>query len=81
MDLARHGEILLHPLFLKGHSLVEPRILDGYGDLRGQRDERALMVFIEVVDPGMFEVEHADDGALVNSGTTISERDSGFTMR
>ena len=66
LDLARHREILLHPLFLKRHPLVEPRILDGDGDLRGQRDQRALVVFVEVIDPGMFEVEHADDRALVN---------------
>ena len=36
------------------------------GDLRGQRGERALVVLVVVVDARVFEVEDADDLALVD---------------
>ena len=70
LDLASHLEVALHALLFFVDALVEPRIRDGDGDLRGEGAECALMVVVEVVDAGVLEVEDADDLALVD------ERDS-----
>jgi hypothetical protein len=53
-------------LLLLGDALVEARVLDGDGDLRGERGDGALVVFVEVVGAGVFDIEHADDLALVD---------------
>ncbi len=63
--VARHVEIVLQPLFLLGHPAVQPGIFDGHGNLRGERHQGALVIVVEVVDPHMLQVEHADHLALV----------------
>ncbi len=47
-------------------ALVEARVRDGDGDLRGQRGESALVVLVVVVDASVLEVDHADDLAFVD---------------
>ena len=47
------------------HRLVETRVLDGDGDLRGHRGEHALVLFVEEAGAGVFQIEHADDAALI----------------
>ena len=47
-------------------ALVEPRVRDGDRDLCGERGEGALVVFGVVVDARVFEIEDADDLALVD---------------
>ena len=66
LHLARHRQVALQPLLLFGDALVEPRIRDRDGHLRGQRGERGLVVLVVVVDARVFEVDHADDLALVD---------------
>ena len=61
LHLARHGDVVLELLLLAVHGLVEARVLDGDGDLRGERGQRALVVFVEVIGARVFEIEHADD--------------------
>ena len=65
LHLARHGDVALQLPLLAAHRLVEPRILDGDGDLRGQRGQHALVLFVEEAGARVFQVEHADDAALV----------------
>ncbi len=56
---------LLQLGFLAADGLVEAGVFDGDGDLRGERGEHALVLFIEEVGARVFEVENADDAALV----------------
>ena len=65
LHLAGHGDVLLKLALLAVHGLVEARILDGDGDLRAEGGEHALVLFIEEAGAGVFEIEHADDAALV----------------
>ena len=60
------GQVVLQALLLLGDALVEPGVFNGDGDLRGQRDHGALVVFVEVVGAGVLHVEHADHLALVD---------------
>ncbi len=48
------------------NALVEAGVGDADGDLRAERGERALVIFVVVVDAGVFEVEDADDFAFVD---------------
>ena len=57
------------------HGLVEARVLDGDGDLRGHRGEGADVLFVEESSAGVFEIEHADDAFL------IEERNDEFRAR
>ena len=66
LHLARHGEVVLQALLLLGDALVEPGVFDGDGDLRGERGDGALVVFVEVVGAGVLDIEHADDFAFVD---------------
>ena len=50
---------------LRAHRLVEPRILDGDGHLRGQRGQHALVLFVEEARAGVLQVQHADDAPFV----------------
>ena len=68
LDLAGHGEVALHALFFFVDALVEAGVGDGDGDLGAEGGEGALMLFGVVVEAGVFEVEHADDAALVKQG-------------
>ncbi len=65
LHFASHGDIFLKLALLAVNGLIETRILDGDGDLRGQRGQHALVLFIEEVGTSVFEIEHADDAALV----------------
>ena len=47
-------------------ALVEAGVGDADGDLRGEGGEGALVVFVVVVDAGVFEVEDADDLSFVD---------------
>src|SRR5581483_493448 len=66
LHLAGHCQITLQPLLLLGDTLVEAGIFDGNGNLRGQRSQGALMVFIEEVRTRVLNIENADDLALIN---------------
>ncbi len=68
LDLAGHVEVALHALLFFVDALVETGVGDGDGDLRGEGGEGALVVFVVVVDAGVFEVDDADDVALVDEG-------------
>ena len=65
LHLARHGHVSLELALLRAHRLVEARILNGDGDLRGQRGEHALVLFIEEAGARVLQIENADDPALV----------------
>ena len=47
LHLARHGDVALQLPLLAAHGLVEARILDRDGDLRAQRGQHALVLFVE----------------------------------
>jgi len=64
--LSGHVEVALHALLFLVDALVETSVGDTDGDLRGERGEGALVVFVVVVDAGVFEVDDADDLALVD---------------
>ena len=82
MHLARHGDVAFELALLAAHRLVEPRILDGDGHLRGQRGQHALVLFVEEAGPRVFQIEHADDAAFVETeAQSSSERVSGFIGR
>src|ERR1700691_5417109 len=68
LNLAGHLEVALHALLFFVDALVEAGVGDADCDLRGQSGEGALVVFVVVVETGMFEVENADDLALVDEG-------------
>src|SRR5882757_9458289 len=68
LDLAGHLEVALHALLFLVDALVEARVGDADGDLRGQSGEGALVVVVVVVDAGVFEVEDADDLAFIDEG-------------
>jgi len=64
--LTGHLQVALHALLLLVDALVELGVGDADGDLRGQGGECALVILVVVVDAGVFEVENADDLALVD---------------
>jgi hypothetical protein len=68
LHLARHGDVALQLPLLAAHGLVEARILNGDGHLRGQGGQDALVLFVEEAGARVFQVEHADDAALVKEG-------------
>src|SRR6202012_1524128 len=68
LDFAGHCDVALKLLLLPADCLIETRVLNGDGDLRGQRGEDALMFFIEEAGARVLEIEHADDAALVKEG-------------
>ena len=68
LHLAGHVEVALHALFFFVDALVETGVDDGDGDLGGEGGEGAEVVFVVVVDAGVFEVDDADDAALVDEG-------------
>jgi hypothetical protein len=78
LDLARHFQVALHALFFLVNALVEARVGDGDGDLRGEGGEGAEMVFVVVVDAGVFEVDDADDAAFIDEGD--GELGAGFRV-
>ena len=47
------------------HGLIETSVLDGDGNLRGERGQHALVLFIKKVGTRVLEIEHADDSAFV----------------
>ena len=57
---------MLQPLFLLGDALVEAGVFDRDGDLRRQRHDGALVIFVEVVGARVLHVQHADHLLLVN---------------
>ncbi len=65
LHLAGHGDVSLELALLAVDGLIEARVLDGDGDLRGQRGQHALVLFIEEVGARVLEIEHADDAAFV----------------
>ena len=65
LHLAGHGNVFLELPLLALDGLVEAGVLDGDGDLRGEGGEHALVLFVEVAGAGVFQVEDADDAALV----------------
>ena len=65
LDLAGHGDVALQLALLAADGLVEAGVLNGDGDLRGEGGEHALVVLIEEVGAGVFQVENADDAAFV----------------
>lgn len=72
MDLTSHLEVALHALLFFVDALVETCVGDADGYLRGQSGECALVILVVVVDSSVFEIEDADDLALVD------ERDGEF---
>ena len=72
LNFAGHLEVALHALLFFVNALVEAGVGDADGDLCGQRGEGALVILVVVVDASVFEIEDADDLALVD------ERDSEF---
>ena len=68
LNLARHGNIALQLRLLAADGLIEARVLNGNGDLGGQRGQHALMVLVEEAGPRVLQVENADDAALVKEG-------------
>src|SRR5882757_8605352 len=68
LDLAGHLEVALHALLFLVDALVEARVGDADGDLRGEGGEGALVIVVVVVDAGVFEVEDADDLAFIDEG-------------
>ncbi len=65
LHLAGHGDVLLELALLSADSLIQPGILNGNGDLRGQRGEHAFVFFIEEGGARVFQIEHADDAAFI----------------
>ena len=65
LDLAGHGDIALQLALLAADGLVEAGIFDGDGDLGGEGGEDAHLLFMEEGGAGVFQVENADDAALV----------------
>ena len=65
LHLARHGDVALQLPLLARDRLVEARVLNGDGHLRGQRGQHALVLFVEEAGARVLQVEHADDAALV----------------
>ncbi len=65
LHLARHGEVALQSLLLAGDTLIEPRILNGDCDLRGQGARVRSCSSLKIVGARVLEVEHADDRVLV----------------
>ena len=68
LHLASHVEIALKTLLLLMNALVQARICDGDGNLRSEGRQCALVVFVVVVEPRMFQIDHADNLALVDQG-------------
>ena len=65
LDFAGHGDVALELLLLALDGLVEARVFNGDGDLRGHGGEGAHVVFIEEGGARVFEIEDADDAVLV----------------
>jgi len=65
LDLAGHGDVFFELGFLAANGLVEARVFDGDGNLAGEGGEDALVLVVEGVGAGVFEIENADDAALV----------------
>ena len=61
-------QLALHAGFVARNLFVEARIFERHSQLRGQDGERLHMVLGEIVQLRAFEIEHADDAALVNHG-------------
>src|SRR3984885_13801595 len=66
LDLTGHLEIALHALLFFMDTLVEAGIGDADGDLRAESRQSALVVFVVVVDAGVFKIEDANDFAFVD---------------
>ena len=58
---AGHVEVALHALLFVVDALVEACVGDGDGDLRGEGGEGLEVVFVVVVDAGVFQVDDAND--------------------
>ncbi len=65
LHLARHGDIALQLCLLAADGLVEAGVFNADGDLGGEGGQYALMLFMEEAGAGVFEVQNADDAALV----------------
>ena len=65
LHFARHGDVALELLLLALDRLVEARVFNGDGDLRGQGGERAHVVFVEEAGARVLQIEHADDAVFV----------------
>ena len=75
LDFAGHGDVALELLLLPPDALVETRVFDGDGDLRGHGGEGADVIFVEEGSARVFEIEYADDSFFVE------ERDDEFGAR
>ena len=65
LHLTCHGDIAFKLTFLGADSLVQPGVFNCDRYLCGQRRQYALMFFREEMGACVFQVEHADDAALV----------------
>jgi hypothetical protein len=65
LHLARHCDIALELALLAANGLVEPRIFNRNGNLRAQRSEHTLVLFIEEGWPRVLEIENADDARFI----------------
>ena len=65
LDFAGHGDVALELLLLALDGLVEARVFDGDGDLRGHGGEGADVIFVEEGGARVLEIEDADDALLV----------------
>ncbi len=66
LEFTSQRQIALQAALLPCNFLVQARVLNGDGELRGQSAERAFMVFGEVAALGVFEVEDSDHLVLVD---------------
>ena len=65
LNFACHGDVAFELLFLALDGLVEARVFDGDGDLRGHRGERAHVVVVEECGARVLKIEHADHALFV----------------
>ena len=66
LDLSGHLEVALHALLFFVDALVEAGVGDADCHLRGEGGDGLLVVFVVVVEAGVFEIEDADDFAFVD---------------
>ncbi len=66
LQLARHRQIALQALFLKGDLFVEPRILNRNRNLRRQCGYGAFVIVGEKAATRVFEVQHSNHFVLVD---------------
>ena len=72
LDAARETKLLLDPLFVASHFLVEARVVDGHSRLARQQRQQLLMFFAEGIELRTLQIEHAD-AAILLTGIGIDE--------